>query len=195
MDSLRIHKEKVSLLLSTLRFGVNNPLMSRKSLKLLSILFFSISVLARGITGAQNAQIEVFNADFLHHSIVDQDSSSKLQFGQPATSLLQPPKSYFAGEDNHSHIKSYKKYVSPDRASSFNLTTEPRTQSGEVSRFQDIWIFSSLPTVVHTNAPPMNTGLTSFIGIPSLKGASNVEGQNSSYSGWRVSLLHSRTNT
>ena len=194
MDSLRIHKEKVSLLLSTLRFGVNNPLMSRKPLKLLSILFFSISVLARGITGAPNAQVEVFNADFLHHSIVTQDSTSKLHFGQPATSLLQP-KSYFVGEDNHSHIKSYKKYVSPDRASSFNLTTEPRAQSGEVSRFQDIWIFSSLPTVVHTNAPPMNTGLTSFIGIPSLKGASNVEGQNSSYSGWRVSLLQSRINT
>ena len=160
--------------------------MYRQYGKLLSILVFVLSILARSATGAPNAQVEVFNAESginAPHSIsVDTPSYSHL--GDRAS---------IQKDGTKSHIKSYKKYVSPDRTSSFHSYQIPVEASSNLHKFREIWIFSSLPQVIHSNAPPMTTGvsysMSHFIDLGEL----GIERTHSSYSGWRVSLLSSRS--
>ena len=169
--------------------------MFRKHLKSLSILFFTITVLARGVTGAPNAQVEIFNGGLFSqtktvstHLVPDRDINS---FGFQ----VQSHEISTHGDGNNSHIKSYKKYVYPDCAPVYCQTSQPTSLASRIPEFRNIWFFSSLPTVIHINAPPMKKATTSHIGNSPLKGALNVEGENSSYSGWRVSLLSSRAPT
>ena len=167
--------------------------MARKSLKILSILFFSISILARGVTGVPNAQIEIASADFLHYSITSPSQVSDPHIVKPTKLAVESHSQIQGSEPDKSHIKAYKKYVSPDRATVYTQTSHQIKEIVEKTPFQDLWIFNSLPVVVHSNAPPMKRVVTSFIGHPTYKGALNVEGETESYSGWRVSLLSSRT--
>ena len=167
--------------------------MKSRSFKIFSILFFSLAVLARGTTGVPNAQVEIFNSDFKHTAlpiteakIAVQDVIVTVQANPMKRAILELP-------DSKSHIKSYKKYVSPDRAVNFKnspLQLEPGTRT---TYFKDIWLFTSLPFDLHSNAPPMN-GLT----LPSIhtshkQGASNFEGVNSNNSHRGVGLLSSRS--
>jgi hypothetical protein len=164
-----------------------------RSLKIISVLFFSLAVLARGTTGVPNAQVEIFNSDFTQTAIpiteakvAIQDVIVTVQASPMKTALLELP-------DSKSHIKAYKKCVSPDRAVNFKnspLQLEPGTRT---TSFKDIWLFTSLPFDLHANAPPMN-GLT----LPSIysshkQGASNFEGVNSNNSHRGVGLLSSRS--
>jgi hypothetical protein len=167
--------------------------MARKSLKILSILFFSISILARGVTGVPNAQIEIASADFLHYSITSPSEVSDPHTVKPSQLTVGSNSHIQAGQLDKSQIKTYKKYVSPDRATVYIQTSHQIKEIVEKTPFQDLWIFSSLPIVIHSNAPPMKKVATSFIGHRIYKGALNVEGETESYSGWRVSLLNSRT--
>ena len=160
--------------------------MYRQNGKLLSILVFVLSILARGATGAPNAQVEVFNTNTginAHQAIPVEIPIYNASHDD--TSLQK--------DLTKSHIKSYKKYISPDRTSSFHSYQIPVEASSNLHKFREIWIFSSLPQVIHSNAPPMTLGvsysMSHFIDIGEL----GIERTHSSYSGWRVSLLSSKT--
>ena len=166
--------------------------MYRKSLKVLSILFFSIAVLARSTTGAPNAQVEVFNSDLGLISASSHTPQAQAPYFASPKPNLGLEDTNFKKESSKSHIKSYKKYVSPDRNSDFHSSSNPIKQTAKLLKLHDTWIFNSLPRVIHSNAPPVSDALTSHTGFLYFKGALNIERSNSNYSGWRVSLLSSR---
>lgn len=166
--------------------------MSKKGLRLFSILFFAIAILARGVTGAPNAQVEVFNSDFYQLKSAVAQAPTVQTAPAPGFHTFAQSKGYFENSHSISHIKSYKKYISPDKSTRIELPiikVEVRADNSSFS-FQTLTLI--LPTAIRTNAPPMNGTRLSLIGYYYQKGALDNEGTHTSNGDRRIGLLVSR---
>jgi len=166
--------------------------MHKKGLRLFSILFFAIAILARGVTGAPNAQVEVFNSDFhqLKQAVAQAENVDTAL--APGFHTFTQSKSYFTNSHSASHIKAYKKYTSPDKSIRIELPINKVEVRAVNTSFTFQTITLVLPTAIRTNAPPMNSTRLSLIGYYYPKGALVYEGTHTRNSDRRIGLLVSR---
>ena len=118
-------------------------------------LFFAFSILARQITGVPSAQVEILKS--LHGVVglsegVQQDSKNTpnhiaAPYEEKSSSLSSTPI-----EDSKT---TYKKYVFSDRVIEKPLASTHLPSYTLGIKFQDLWLLSNLPQVIHAQAPPL----------------------------------------
>ena len=154
-------------------------------------LFFAFSILARQITGVPSAQVEILKS--LHGVVglsegVQQDSKNTpnhiaAPYEEKSSSLSSTPI-----EDSKT---TYKKYVFSDRVIEKPLASTHLPSYTLGIKFQDLWLLSNLPQVIHAQAPPSTPEASTSLISENKSGVKYIE--EITYSGcWRVCLLIGR---
>ena len=154
-------------------------------------LFFAFSILARQITGVPSAQVEILKS--LHGVVglsegVQQDSKNTpnhiaAPYEEKSSSLSSTPI-----EDSKT---TYKKYVFSDRVIEKPLASTHLPSFTLGIKFQDLWLLSNLPQVIHAQAPPSTPEASNSLISENKSGVKYIE--EITYSGcWRVCLLIGR---
>lgn len=119
-------------------------------------IFLGVLILSRHITGAPGADIELFRSLVGSETVEKSMERTNLLLIDPRQENCASSKSVMNHKSKDENKSSYKKYVSPEKFTSFQAIEHIATQNYQSTSFTQFWIFSTLPQVIHSNDPPRN---------------------------------------
>lgn len=172
--------------------------MFKRSWRGLFLLFVTLALLSRNITGAPNVQMSFasFSESHALTSIteeIESNSSDQSDHTKPAQIGPKVEKSTSLLGFVEAPYKSYKKYVAPERILPSSVEFENTETPYETIQFNQSWAFSSLPREIHAQDPPVTEMNTIHIGATQLKGVGNFGGLNTYQRDWGFGLYGLRT--
>jgi len=119
-------------------------------------IFLGVLILSRHITGAPGADIELFRSLVGSETVEKSMERTNLLLIDPRQENCASSKSVMSHKSKDENKSSYKKYVSPEKFTSFQAIEHIAIQNYQSTSFTQFWIFSTLPQVIHSNDPPRN---------------------------------------
>jgi len=122
-------------------------------------LFLVMTVLSRHITGAPGAQVELLRSLVSNETVESASDRSNLPLIDPRQEDCASSNSMVNHKNGDENKSIYKKYVSPDKYTTYREIQQVATQNYHSTSFTQFWIFSTLPQVIHSNDPPRNRAI------------------------------------
>ena len=124
--------------------------------KAVVVIFLGMLILSRHITGAPGADIELFRSLIGSETFEKSMDRTNLLLIDPRQENCASSKSVMSHRSKDENRSSYKKYVSPEKFTSYQEIQQIARQNYQSKSFSQFWIFSTLPQVIHSNDPPRN---------------------------------------
>ncbi len=151
----------------------------------LTLVLFTLALLARNITGAPNAQIAFSEA--IYEKAIQGPSVESIDItSQSERASIQGvvgDTSIFSEDEDKTQ---YRKTLCPDRPLVYDSRSQFREVIFENSDFTEVFFPTTVPSNVHAQAPPKADASAHAFSHFYFKGALHLELPNDNQCGWRI---------
>jgi hypothetical protein len=127
--------------------------------KVIIAIFLGMLILSRHITGAPGAQVELLRSLVSSETVASASDRSNPPLIDPRQEVCASSNSMVNRKNGDENKSIYKKYISPDKYTTYREVQQVAAQNYHSTSFTQFWIFSTLPQVIHSNDPPRNRAI------------------------------------